>query len=401
MWDDPKDIAPIIADLEKNKDQITGIELSSNSIGIECAKVLANAIQSLSKLEKVNYRDIFVSRLKEDLPISLEFLMKAIMDKKIKFLDLSDNAFGPTAIHSFDFFLKENETLEEKNMINISHYVDASPEALSEKSNGSLERKMQTSQKAKKSRNKSNINITTTTEDLSFKTELRNNINLKIKKRMAQNAIPHNNNSSSSNIDIKKKSNLMNFLSHANVINKNTNYNSIQTINNIKSISPKGKKRAQTGHHQHYKSFNNENNILSGEKSMCNLPSYSLGKVKIGDSRMKTSLNDLGVSTNMNGKSYSKGKFIKIISSSTNKQKKPNSVSKKSITKGFSNKSSYNILAENNSGLSNDFEKYKSNLMSKIGFSNANSGSNNNTGFNYLCNHNIKGIMNIKMNINK
>ena len=295
----------------------------------------------------------------------------------------------------------ENETLEEKNMINISHYVDASPEALSEKSNGSLERKMQTSQKAKKSRNKSNINITTTTEDLSFKTELRNNINLKIKKRMAQNAIPHNNNSSSSNIDIKKKSNLMNFLSHANVINKNTNYNSIQTINNIKSISPKGKKRAQTGHHQHYKSFNNENNILSGEKSMCNLPSYSLGKVKIGDSRMKTSLNDLGVSTNMNGKSYSKGKFIKIISSSTNKQKKPNSVSKKSITKGFSNKSSYNILAENSSGLSNDFEKYKSNLMSKIGFSNANSGSNNNTGFNYLCNHNIKGIMNIKMNINK
>lgn len=118
MWDDPKDIAPIIADLEKNKDQITGIELSSNSIGIECAKVLANAIQNLTKLEKVNYRDIFVSRLKEDLPISLELLMKAIMDKKIKILDLSDNAFGPTAIHSFDFFLKENATLEELHLEN-------------------------------------------------------------------------------------------------------------------------------------------------------------------------------------------------------------------------------------------------------------------------------------------
>ena len=49
MWDDPKDIAPIIADLEKNKDQITGIELSSNSIGIECGKVLANAIQNITK----------------------------------------------------------------------------------------------------------------------------------------------------------------------------------------------------------------------------------------------------------------------------------------------------------------------------------------------------------------
>ena len=44
--------------------------------------------------------------------------MKAIMNKPIKILDLSDNAFGPTAIPSFAFFLKENTTLEELHLEN-------------------------------------------------------------------------------------------------------------------------------------------------------------------------------------------------------------------------------------------------------------------------------------------
>lgn len=113
MWDDPKDIAPILKDLEENKEKITSIELTSNSIGIPCAKELAARIKNLPNLVNVNYRDIFVSRLKEDLPISLECLMRAIIDKPIKMLDLSDNALGPAALHSYEFFLKENSTLEE------------------------------------------------------------------------------------------------------------------------------------------------------------------------------------------------------------------------------------------------------------------------------------------------
>ena len=108
----------------------------------------------------------------------------------------------------------ENDNYEEKNMLNISHYVDVSPQPLSEKSSTnsiSRDQKMLTAQKTKKSRNKrNNINTTSTNDDLSFKTELRNNINLKIKKKMAQNIIPHNN-STSSNLEIKKKSNLVNF----------------------------------------------------------------------------------------------------------------------------------------------------------------------------------------------
>ena len=38
--------------------------------------------------------------------------MEAISTKKIIFLDLSDNAFGPTAIPSFEFFLRTYTNLQ-------------------------------------------------------------------------------------------------------------------------------------------------------------------------------------------------------------------------------------------------------------------------------------------------
>jgi Ran GTPase-activating protein 1 len=113
IWNKVEDVEKIIKDLKENCEKITGIELSSNSIGYDVAVALAKEIKNLKNLEIANFRDIFVGRLKEDLPKSLSELMNAILDKKIRILDLSDNAFGPTAIHSFDFFLKATATLEE------------------------------------------------------------------------------------------------------------------------------------------------------------------------------------------------------------------------------------------------------------------------------------------------
>lgn len=37
----------------------------------------------------------------------------AIENKKIEILDLSDNAFGPIGVKSFDFFIKKTESLRE------------------------------------------------------------------------------------------------------------------------------------------------------------------------------------------------------------------------------------------------------------------------------------------------
>jgi len=117
-WDDPKDLDQMMLEIIENKSKIASLELTHNSIGTECAKRLSSAISQLENLTSVNYRDLFVSRLKEDLPISLKYLMESLSNKKISFLDLSDNAFGPTAIPSFDFFLKSATSLEHLELEN-------------------------------------------------------------------------------------------------------------------------------------------------------------------------------------------------------------------------------------------------------------------------------------------
>ncbi len=113
MWDKAEDIEKILIDLRENSEKIVGIELSGNSLGYEAAKALAEEISKLKNIEVVNYRDIFVSRKKEDLPKSLLALIKAIEDKDIKVLDLSDNAFGPIGVQAFDFFLSKTKNLKE------------------------------------------------------------------------------------------------------------------------------------------------------------------------------------------------------------------------------------------------------------------------------------------------
>jgi len=104
--------------IRKNKTIIDSIELSSNSLSLEAAKALSKEIVNIENLKIVNYRDIFVSRKKHDLPDSLKALMMAIENKKIEVLDLSDNAFGPIGVKSFDFFILKTETLMELHLEN-------------------------------------------------------------------------------------------------------------------------------------------------------------------------------------------------------------------------------------------------------------------------------------------
>jgi Ran GTPase-activating protein 1 len=61
---------------------------------------------------------MFVSRKLDELPGSLEVLMRAIMGNKIEHANLSDNAFGPAGIKSFDFFLQQMSSLQTLKVTN-------------------------------------------------------------------------------------------------------------------------------------------------------------------------------------------------------------------------------------------------------------------------------------------
>lgn len=113
MWNEVSQIESVLNDLELKQNEIKHIQLSSNSIGLEVAKALANKISLLKKLNHADFHDIFVSRLKDELPSSLRYLIESIQDKNILILNLSDNAFGPSGVAAFDFYLRSTTTLKE------------------------------------------------------------------------------------------------------------------------------------------------------------------------------------------------------------------------------------------------------------------------------------------------
>ena len=65
------------------------------------------------KLIDIDLSDIFVSRLRAELPASLEVMSQALLAKQqLIRLDLSDNAFGPDGIKAFECLLSGMPSLK-------------------------------------------------------------------------------------------------------------------------------------------------------------------------------------------------------------------------------------------------------------------------------------------------
>lgn len=288
----------------------------------------------------------------------------------------------------------ENDSYEEKNLLNISHYVDVS-QPLSDQSLNSKEatnliiNKTNSKQKTNnsKSRNKP-------VDEISFKTELKNNLNLKIqeklqpniskdcvKKKYPMNITSTNNPSNNNNSQSKKKkrcSNLTNFLSNANVMNSNFQYRSFN--NGITYQKNKSELIMNTFENNNKRKKQRTN--LTVEKSMCNLPCYSLTKLQAPqDNYIQSSLNDLGIKANkllitssntqLRAKSGNNIKKSSHFIHNANASRNSNVNQLNPNTQIRINKAGLNIhnITTLNAHLNNpnaDFEKYKSSLLTKI-----------------------------------
>tara|TARA_B110000285_G_scaffold214215_1_gene259328 strand:+ start:254 stop:769 length:516 start_codon:yes stop_codon:yes gene_type:complete len=77
-------------------DNLTDITLGGNSYDSEsCNWIKQNVLMKAPKLTKVNFSNMFVTRLRSDLPISIKYLIEGLNIGQIKSIDLSDNAIGP------------------------------------------------------------------------------------------------------------------------------------------------------------------------------------------------------------------------------------------------------------------------------------------------------------------
>jgi Ran GTPase-activating protein 1 len=113
-----KDLPPTLhyPDLEE-------ITLSGNSYGREACDTLASifSAEKAPLLAHVNFNDMFVSRKLQELPGSLEVLVRSILASQgglLRDVNLSDNAFGPAGIKSFDFLLRELKSLKSLKVTN-------------------------------------------------------------------------------------------------------------------------------------------------------------------------------------------------------------------------------------------------------------------------------------------
>ena len=60
----------------------------------------------------IDFSNIFVSRLRAEIPKSLEVMAISLLPKQLIEIDLSDNAFGPDGIRAFECLLKEDKNLK-------------------------------------------------------------------------------------------------------------------------------------------------------------------------------------------------------------------------------------------------------------------------------------------------
>ena len=243
----------------------------------------------------------------------------------------------------------ENEYLEEKNMFNLSNYIE-----LKNSEKNSFENEGKEYIKNNKIRNKySNIIFE---KDFSFQNDIKNNINSKIKKKIN---FYNNSNTQNSynifntnlNLSKNKKSNLTNFINNGKLINI-SNKNLINHKQNAFSIQYNS--RNENLKYYHYKN-NTEDNLKNIERSMYNLP--------IKNNLKDTNLSNLNIKKKKN-RSCPKGN-TKIVSVNLS-----------------GNKSTNNLL----NNLTKQNNKYQRNLLNKI---------------NSIHNTNMKGIINMKMKNNK
>ena len=84
------------------------LTFSGNTIGIEAAGAIGQALEKHPELRRAHWKDMFTGRMKTEIPPALVNMTRGIMVAQARLveLDLSDNAFGPVGMEGLVTFLK-------------------------------------------------------------------------------------------------------------------------------------------------------------------------------------------------------------------------------------------------------------------------------------------------------
>ena len=115
------DAKDVVAKIKATKN-ITTLTFSGNTVGIDAAQAIGQALEEHSELKYAHWKDMFTGRMKTEIPPALKHLSKGLMTANVRLveLDLSDNAFGPIGMEGIVDLLKSPScfTLQELKLNN-------------------------------------------------------------------------------------------------------------------------------------------------------------------------------------------------------------------------------------------------------------------------------------------
>ncbi|KAI5966957.1 RNA1 [Candida pseudojiufengensis] len=107
-----QDIEPYIKQLNEVSD-LQKIDFSGNTIGIEASEELSKALINHTNIKEINFSDLYTGRLNTEIPKSLQFLLPSLLKlPNLKYINLSDNAFGLQTIDPIEEYIAKAVTLE-------------------------------------------------------------------------------------------------------------------------------------------------------------------------------------------------------------------------------------------------------------------------------------------------
>lgn len=116
-----QDAIPIITAIQ-DCPNLKSFNLEGNTLGVEAAEAISDALASKHSLTHAILKDIFTGRLKDEVPPAVRSLMKGILSSSARLveLDLSDNAFGPIGMEALAPFL-ESDSCEDLKILRLNN----------------------------------------------------------------------------------------------------------------------------------------------------------------------------------------------------------------------------------------------------------------------------------------
>ncbi|ROT80000.1 hypothetical protein C7M84_001272 [Penaeus vannamei] len=105
-WNTAEDVQAAAEAIRNHKD-LRCLVLEANTLGVEAAKVMGDALAMHPEFERAHWKDLFTGRLKTEIPEALRHLFSGLIraGAKLKELDLSDNALGPVGVEGMVDFM--------------------------------------------------------------------------------------------------------------------------------------------------------------------------------------------------------------------------------------------------------------------------------------------------------